>query len=323
LFAERDRQMKISVSLLLSASIAVASAAVAAPLQRADVPANPAWVAHLDCDALRSTYAGRYLLYQMNKPEMNSNMLAFQAVFSFDIRTQLHGITVYSDAPRPKDTVVIIYAELDRPNLVALLQKGKSPQTMTNNHHVIYSWIDPKKGPEGEDTRSYASFPDGRMVVGKSRESTLASLAVIDGAAPNLTSGKSWPELTAATPTTFLVAAARNLDFVDANASTALLKLSKSLKFRASEDDEQLHAALTLDAGDELTARQMSLVTQGFVAMLGLQKENPKTTKLTDAINVQQHGSILTATLSTPSADVIAALKAAMEKKANKKVATQ
>ena len=43
--------------------------ASAGPLQRADVPAEPAWVLHVDCDSLRPTAIGQYLLTEMEKPD--------------------------------------------------------------------------------------------------------------------------------------------------------------------------------------------------------------------------------------------------------------
>src|SRR5919197_925675 len=40
----------------------VALRALALPLRTADVPEDPAWIAHLDCDALRSNSVGKFIL---------------------------------------------------------------------------------------------------------------------------------------------------------------------------------------------------------------------------------------------------------------------
>src|SRR5437899_2763290 len=66
------------------------------PLQRSDVAAEPAWLVHVDCDRLRPTVVGQYLMAELDKPEAQARLGAFQAIFNFDPRKQLHGLTLYS-----------------------------------------------------------------------------------------------------------------------------------------------------------------------------------------------------------------------------------
>ena len=47
-------------------------------LQRADVMADPAWLLHLDCDALRPTTIGQYILAEMDKPESKARLAALE-----------------------------------------------------------------------------------------------------------------------------------------------------------------------------------------------------------------------------------------------------
>ena len=76
--------------------------------------------------------------------------------------------------------------------------------------------------------------------------------------------------------------------------------MSKRVKLRASETDEQLEAVSPMEAGDEATARQMSIVAQGMIALLSLQKNNPKAARLADGISIKQDGATVTATLAVP-----------------------
>jgi len=317
--------MKRHVPLLVAACVAAAAlSAPAAPLQRADVSANPAWILHVDCDALRQTYIGKYLLYQMDKPEMNSNMLAFQSIFTFDLRTQIHGLTGYCDGPASKNGIVILYADVDPDRLIKLVQAADGADAFTNNQQVIYTWIDKAKKPEnGDSPRKYAAFQGSRVIMSTGRESMIAALAVIDGAAPNLSASKVWPELGAASDATFVQAAARKLDFLGSDPNMGLLKMSKQARLKASEADEQLNVALTAELGDESTATQMSIVVQGLVALLSLQRDNPAAAKLAGGLSVKRDGSILTVTLAIPSTDLIAALKAYTAEKARLNVATE
>src|SRR6266446_1744860 len=143
------RALNTSVSALpccagLLIAVACLSAA-AAPLQRADVPADPAWVAHVDCDSLRSTAIGRYILTEMDKPEAQNKLAAFQAMFGFDLRKQLHGLTLYSNGSSPQDGVLVVYADFDPDHLQTLAKGANGYRSADHNQHLIHNWIDDKK----------------------------------------------------------------------------------------------------------------------------------------------------------------------------------
>src|SRR5271170_3452457 len=78
----------------------------ASPLRRADVAAEPIWVLHINCDALRPTAIGKYLLSEMQKPDVEPKFAAFHTFFSFDPRRQMHGMTMYSAGNAPDDGVM-------------------------------------------------------------------------------------------------------------------------------------------------------------------------------------------------------------------------
>src|SRR3954469_14667349 len=99
---KRMKSNAMKRTLLLSCLTAVGLNLQAGPLLRSDVPAEPIWVAHLDCDALRPTAVGQYVLSEMEKPEAQGKLGAFQAMFSFDLRTQLHSLTLYSTGEAPE-----------------------------------------------------------------------------------------------------------------------------------------------------------------------------------------------------------------------------
>lgn len=299
--------MRNAIPVVLAFWIAATIGAAGAPLKCADVGAEPARLLHVDFDAMRSTYIGQYLLYQLSKPQFHSNMVAFESVFSFDLRKQLHGVTVYSASSTPKESVVIIYADFEPTRFVKLITGGAGAFTITNNQRVIYSWIDKNKNPDG--VRKYGAILDGRVIVGDTQRSIVDALAVVDGNAPGFSPGKA-KEFESPGATNFVLAIARNLDFAGLAPGVALLKLSKQVKFQASESDEMLRARLTVNAPDAQTAKQMSQVVEGWIATLGLQKENPSAAKLAEGMKVAQDGSGFRVDASVSSKDVMAALKA-------------
>jgi hypothetical protein len=243
-------------------------------------------------------------------------MVAFQSIFSFDPRRQLHGMTIYTASSTPNDSVVITYADFEPAQLVKLMTGGEAAFAITNNQHVIYSWIDKNKNSGDPDSaRKYTAVLDGRLIAGNTRRSVIDALAVVDGSAPSLSPRKAAKEFDTPGASNFVLASAQNLDFLESDPKMALLKLSKRVKLTACESDEVLKATLTVDAGDGQTAQQMSQVAQGLITELGLQKENPWAAKLAGGMTVQLEATGFRVDISVSSEDAMAALKAYNQKK--------
>src|ERR1039457_7495595 len=126
----------LRTALYACALTAAGLPAWAGPFQRADVPAEPAWVLHLDCDSLRPTALGQYLLAEMEKPEAQAKFDAFQTIFNFDLRKQLHGLTLYSTGKVPEDVVLLVYADFDPSRLVTMAKAAQGYQSTTFKQHV-------------------------------------------------------------------------------------------------------------------------------------------------------------------------------------------
>jgi hypothetical protein len=113
--------------------------AFAGPLDRNDLPAEPAWIVHVDFDGLRASSLGQYALKELDKPELQAKLAAFQQIFSLDLRTQLHGATLYSTGSTPQDGVLLVYAEVDPERLVILAQAASDYQSTNHNQYVIHN----------------------------------------------------------------------------------------------------------------------------------------------------------------------------------------
>ncbi len=301
-----------------------AGTAAARPLQRADVGANPVWVVHLDCDLLRSTAIGQFIQTEMDKPEAQAKLAAFQALFSFDLRTQLHGLTLYGTGPAPEDGVLLVYADIDEARLVTLAKAAKDAQQTQYKQTVIYSWVDAhKKARNGVKPRTYAAVAGSRVVFGQREERVGQALDVLSGAAPNLASGQTFPELSATASTSFLQAAARKLDFMPSDPNAAVLRLAKLAVFQLGETRGQLAATLTLQANDEEVAANMASIAQGLIALMKLQKEKPESVKFAEALTLKQEGPAIVVKLNFPAADAIDLIKADAARKAQKKAARE
>src|SRR5262249_52752656 len=156
-----------------------------------EVAGQPAWLVHVDFDALRPTTLGKLILAEMDKPEAQSKLEAFQSVASVDVRTQLHGATLYGAAASPEAAVLMLYSDFDSDRLVSLAQAAQDSQETKHKDHTIYNWIDDKKkANNGVRPRIYAAIHGKRVLFGQREDSVAKALDVLDGTAANLGASK-------------------------------------------------------------------------------------------------------------------------------------
>ncbi|MGO8927368.1 MAG: hypothetical protein ACLQU3_10830 [Limisphaerales bacterium] len=295
--------------------------AFAGPFQRGDVAAEPAWVVHVDCDSLRPTAIGQYLLAEMEKPEAKAKLVEVQNVFGFDPRKQLHGLTLYSTGKVPQEGVLMVYGDFDADRLITMVSGAQDYQTTPYKKHVIHNWIDEKrKAVNGVQPRVYAAIQGAHIIVLAQQEARVAqALDVLDRAAPSLAASGVFPQMGASGSTSIIQAAARKLDLPDSTPNAAILRLAKGARLQADVGQGQLRATLKLETSDPDVAQQITIVGHGLVALMKLQKDNPGSLKLAEALSLKQDGAGVVATLSIPTSEVIELIKADMARKAQQK----
>ena len=296
--------------------LAICWASLAAPLQRADVAAQPTWVLHIDCDGLRPTQVGKYLLAELDKPDAQSQFATFQTLFSFDPRKQLHGLTLYSTSHAPDDGVMLIYADFNPERLVTLAKAANDSLTTNYGPHTIYSWIDDGRTiRNGFKTRMYAAIQGSRVILAQRKSRLISTLDVLDQTQADLASTKVFPELGAERDRSFIEAAARNLDLPGSTPTAALFRLAKMLRLQVSETNATVTATLKFEANNEDVARQTVIGVQGAAAWARLQKGKPGLSKFFELLSLKQDGATVVATIGVPAADFVEILKAETEKK--------
>ena len=311
----------LKTALYACGLIAAGFPGFAGPLQRGDVAAEPAWVVHLDCDSLRPTPIGQYLLAEMDKPEAQAKLAAVQTIFGFDLRKQLHGLTLYSTGKAPADGVLLVYGDFDPERLITMVKAAQDYQATPYKQHVIHNWIDDKKkAVKGVKPRVYGAIQNGRIVVLSQQEARVAqALDVLDRAAPNLAGSGLFAPLGASGSSSIIQAAARKLDIPDSTPNAAIFRLAKAARLQMGEVQGELRATLNLETSDEDVARQMAMVGQGLLALMKLQKDNPGSVKLAEALSLKQDGAGVVATLVIPTGEVVELMKADAARKAQKK----
>ena len=287
-------------------------------LQRADVMKDPVWVLHLDCDALRPTAVGTYLLGELAKPDVEKKLAEFQAMFSFDPRKDLHGVTIYSASAAQEDGVVLLYADFDAGRLTTVAEGAKEHKATTRGNHTIHGWLDENKpAKNGVKPRVYAAIHGKVVAIGQKEGSVAKALDVLDRTAPNLT-GSTQSSHLPDVPGVFIVGNARKIELPASDPNAAVLKQSKMVSLSLGESRGQVQGTLKLEADSEEVAKQFESIGRGLVGLLALQKDKPDNMKLAQGLSVQQEGAGVTVKLSLPAGDVVGMMKAGAAKKAAK-----
>jgi hypothetical protein len=310
--------MRLILSNFTAATVTLLAgvSALAVPLQRSDVAAEPAWVLHVDCDRLRPTAVGQYIIAETEKPGAKAKLASFQAMFKFDLRTQLHGLTLYSVGDSPEEGVLLVYADFDNEHLTTIARGANEYKEATHNQHVIHSWIDNSKNGDSRK-RTYAAAHGSRVLVFGQREASVGkALDVMDLTAANLSASKSFPALDS--KSAFLQAAAQKLTLSGSDPNAAVFRMTKSLRFELGEDQNKVTARLRLTANDDDVARQIASIGQGLLSLMKLQRDRPEANKLAEGLSLKQDATEVTVDLSMSSGDAIEAMKADAARKAKK-----
>lgn len=309
----------VKIALYAGCALAAVLASNAGPLRRADISSDALWVAHLDVDAMRPTAVGQFIQSEMDKPEAQAKLAAFQALFSFDLRTQLHAVSLYGASKAPEDGLLILYADFDPERLVTLARAAKDAQNSSHGQHTIYSWLDEKMYKHRTTQRVYAAIADSRVIFGQSENRVAQALDVVDGSSTSLAASTAFTPLGTPGDTSFLVAGARKLDLPGPDPHAAILKLSQSVRLQVAEAQQQLTANLTLQANDEEVAGHINSIAQGLLALMKLQKDKPESVKFANALSLKQDGSQVVVSLVLPDSDAVAMMKADAARKAQRK----
>lgn len=298
----------------LAAGLGLAgSAAHATPFERNTVAADATFVLHADLDALRPTGIGQFIQNQLDQPEPAAKLAAFQAIFGFDPRKQLHGLTLYGWGT---NGVLLVDADFDGERLATLAKAAKAYRNVEYHGHTIGSWIDENKKKDG---RTYGVIVGKRVLFGRDETSVTRALDVLDGTSPSLANGSNFAQFAASDDKSIIEGGASAFPLGEAGPQAVILKLTRVVGISISDTDQQVKATLGLVSKDESAASQIAAIGQGLLALLKLQKQNPDASKVADSVQIHQDGAKLTATVTLPEEQLIAALKADAARKAAKK----
>jgi len=303
-------------------SLWMGQAVSAGPLQRSQVIAEPTWILHLDFDQLKQTQLGQYLTGEMAKPEAQDKFAAFQAVFNFDPRKDLKGLTMYGAGTAPEDGVLLVLGEFDPVRLTTLAKGAQDYESTPFKQYTINSWTDNKKrrhaaAEGGNKPRVYSAIhPSGVVVFGQKADRIRDALEVLDKAQPNLETNPQFSEAIAAASHPSLWAATKRVGLPSNDLNAAVFKQARMITLTMGEKEQNVTAELSLEANNEEVAQNIQSICQGLLALLALKNDNPDLVKLARSLSVSRTNARVEVALRIPSADVLKGLQDATAKKA-------
>ncbi len=261
--------MKIATAVLLAAGLA-ASPAWAGRLDRKLVPADAAWLAHLDVEALLGSTIGKALLEEAG--DLHGGLDGIEELnreLGIDLRTDLKSLTLFGGGGDPEDDAVSVAVTNARADVaVERLTAKESVETLDLDGQTVFVIPDGCGGETYVHVRRGKGVAQRLVLCSRSRDSMRRALAVVAGDAPSLTRQDAGILGTRPRSGSILFAAAGPLQDLQAiRPASEIFRLARGITIDLGETEDEMRGEATLFANDEEAAANMADVVQGMVAL--------------------------------------------------------
>lgn len=273
------------------------------PLKTAHVAAQPQWVFHVDCDALRPTRVGDYFLAEIQKAAIQTKLAGFPVMFELDPGKRLHGLTLYSIGPYEDDPVLLVYGEASAKTFGAAAAARTGYIAYKHRRLTVHSWTYPHKR---ETRRVYAAIHGSIAVYGRVAQNVVAALDVLDGGA-SLKQTAVFPHLTRSKAP--VVGASGPFQVDESQPGASMLKFAKASRFELAEANQRVKATWTVETSSNQAAANVVSLAPGLRLILRLQSRKPELAKLAEHAVLSQSGADAVCSWDLTTADAIDLLK--------------
>jgi len=195
--------------------LAMARLLSAEPLDARQLPANAAWVVHLDVEAAKASVLAQAVRDNwMNQPEIRKAIQKARNATGMDPTREIRSLTLYGLDYSPEQTVLIVRGKVDRPRLEALLQKIPGYRHEVVDGHELHFWTEEQNHARAgiSNSRAGAFFRDDTIVISADTKTLIVALNVLEEKVSSLSATS--PLALVANEGTFVQAAA--VGFADA-----------------------------------------------------------------------------------------------------------
>jgi hypothetical protein len=313
LFSKRGTTMK-RIAAFTAMALLSAGFAWAGPIVPKDIGTDAKWFGHVNVEALRSMKLVQDMkdkcpAYQ----QCHARMEKLAEKLGMNPMEDVLGATVYSSSYGGEVGVGLVYVKkLDRQKMLSLL-KEKAPNHKTTEYgsRTLCSVSIGHHGKKMEVTGTFAT--DKLIVVAADVEQVKAALDVLDGKKPGL--AKDAPLIKGIGRN--VLVASRGIDVPEDYRKTTrcpVLQNCKAATVTWAEKDGQITGKYEFATVSEETAKNFKAIVEGLKAMGELRFGSiPAAKKVIDGLKCSAKKDSFTATFTTSTADIEAAVKAVME----------
>ncbi len=296
--------------------------ALAGSIPKEEVSANAKWLVHLDGAQFRATKVGSFITTELEK-QLSPVVEQLKEKLKLDLDAKkilggINGITIYgTEYQSPQDHAVLLIGtspELQKilvGFLAGMVLAGTNAPvqvTETVEGNVTFYTV--------RDTAYCAVLPGKVIAIGRSREATENAAKVLEGKAPNLTSGAAFGGLGDLKEAFFLLAVAEGFNLGNNLPPQAkLLQVADAGRVALGESANEVFLSLALRAKTPDIVAQMQQVVQGLIAIGSLSQPQDKDLgRLLQSIKVSTADNIVNVRVDYPVDKAVEQLTQARDK---------
>ena len=218
----------------------------------------------MNVDDIRYTTLAQDIQQQLIQGQENQGRLDWvQDKLGINLRTDLHGLTLYGRNYAPQAGVGVIHAEYDRGKIVAVVEKQPKHKASDYRDYTIHEW-QAERGDQHQNV-ALAFHGKGTIVLSGSSEQAQSALDVLDGRQPSLKKKSQSPLLEKVPNGTFFRGSAIGLEDVKSQKQAVpFAGQVKQFALSVSEQGPNLELQATAVASSDQVAQQLAQAGQKF-----------------------------------------------------------
>lgn len=263
-----NRKFQVSM-IACAAALCVPGAAPAGPLNVNRLPADTAWVIHLDLEQVRSSAIGQYLLNEDIGLEIDDMRDHMKDEIGFDLFEEGMDLTLQGPAGDGKNGVIVLTATPVVENIVQWIKDNEPTyQTMDVEGFHLQTWVDSDKHQQLYLQMKSIKGDRRQVVLSPSLSRLVLTLKTMQGDAPNVSAVED-SNLTLSPPIGSLLyfQAAKITCLPDVEMDDRVADAAGRVTFSVSEPSEISRVELACTATSEGNAKTLSEIVQGAVAL--------------------------------------------------------
>jgi len=296
-------------TLVLATAVAlIALHATAAPVVPGEISHKAQWVMHMDAARMRDTALGRHFTARLETEEARRKLDAFQAMVSFDPRTDLDGVTLYGVGGGKHEGVAILHGRFDGERLAVLVRANDTYEAEEYQGHTIHNWIDEKRAKHHGDGRTFGCiYGTDALLFSGSSDTLKHGLDVLDSREAGLAADALLTGLVNVDEMYFFSAAAHIAGLKGVSPRAAVLRNTDNAVIAIGEKDGVMKADVEMTTLTAEAALNLSKMLDGMIGMAILNAEgNPAIAGLARAMSVSVDGPLMSVSLELAVEDVLA-----------------